>query len=51
MAAVTTLVAGQHPPLGLLAATRATGTRIAVLLNAPPTGAATIPAKSPLNGR
>ena len=51
VAAVTTLVAGQRPSLGLLAATRATGTRIAALLNAPPTGAATIPAKSPLNGR
>lgn len=32
VAAVTTLVAGQHPPLGLSAATRAAGTRIAVLL-------------------
>jgi hypothetical protein len=51
VAAVTTLVAGQRPPLGLLAVTRATGTRIAALLNAPPTGAARIPAKSPLNGR
>jgi DNA-binding IclR family transcriptional regulator len=51
VAAVTALVAGQRPSLGLLAATRATGTRIAALLNAPPTGAVTIPAKSPLNGR
>jgi DNA-binding IclR family transcriptional regulator len=51
VAAVTALVAGQRPSLGLLAATRATGTRIAALLNAPPTGAVTIPAKSPLNER
>jgi hypothetical protein len=51
VAAVTALVAGKRPPLGLLAATRAVGTRIAALLNAPPTGAATIPAKNPLNGR
>jgi DNA-binding Lrp family transcriptional regulator len=35
VAAVTTLVAGARPSPGLLAATRATGTRIAVLLNAP----------------
>jgi hypothetical protein len=35
VAAVTTLVAGQHPPVALLAATRAAGTRIAALLNAP----------------
>jgi hypothetical protein len=34
VAAVTTLVAGRPSP-GLLAATRATGTRIAALLNAP----------------
>jgi IclR helix-turn-helix domain len=34
VAAVTTLVAGQHPSVGLMAATRAAGTRIAVLLNA-----------------
>jgi hypothetical protein len=32
---VTTLVAGQHPSVGLSAATRAAGTRIAALLNAP----------------
>jgi hypothetical protein len=51
VAAVTALVAGQRPSRALLAATRATGTRIAALLNAPLTGAATIPAKSPLNGR
>jgi hypothetical protein len=36
VAAVTALVAGQRPPVGLLAATSATGTRIAALLNAPP---------------
>jgi len=36
VAAVTTLVAGQHPPLGLSAATRAAGTRIAVLLGTLP---------------
>jgi hypothetical protein len=35
VAAVTTLVAGQRPSLGLLAATRAAGTRIAALLSAP----------------
>ena len=35
VAAVTTLVAGQRPSLGLSAATRAAGTRIAALLNAP----------------
>ena len=35
VAAVTTLVAGQRPPVALLAATRAAGTRIAALLNAP----------------
>jgi hypothetical protein len=35
VAAVTTLVAGHRPSVGLLAATRATGTRIAALLNAP----------------
>jgi hypothetical protein len=35
VAAVTTLVAGQRPSVGLLAATRAAGTRIAALLNAP----------------
>ena len=35
VAAVTTLVAGQHPSVGLSAATRAAGTRIAALLNAP----------------
>jgi hypothetical protein len=46
VAAVTTLVAGERPSLGLLAATRATGARIAVLLNAPPTRIATIPAKN-----
>jgi len=34
-AAVSTLVAGRRPPLGLLAATRATGARIAGLLRAP----------------
>ena len=34
-AAVSTLVAGRRPPLGLLAATRATGVRIAGLLRAP----------------
>jgi IclR helix-turn-helix domain len=34
-AAVSTLVAGRRPPLGLLAATRATGGRIAGLLRAP----------------
>ena len=34
-AAVSTLVAGRRPPLGLLAATRATGARIARLLHAP----------------
>jgi len=33
-AAVSTLVAGRRPPLGLLAATRATGARIAGLLRA-----------------
>jgi IclR helix-turn-helix domain len=32
VAAVTALVAGQRPPIALLAATRATGARIAVLL-------------------
>ena len=36
VAAVTTLVAGQRPSLGLLAATRATGARIAVLLGVLP---------------
>ena len=46
VAAVTTLVAGERPSLGLLAATRATGARIAVLLNAPPTRITTIPAKN-----
>jgi hypothetical protein len=35
VAAVTTLVARERPSLGLLAATRAAGTRIAALLNAP----------------
>ncbi|MBV8347098.1 MAG: helix-turn-helix domain-containing protein [Mycolicibacterium sp.] len=35
VAAVSTLVAGRRPPLGLLAATRATGARIAGLLRAP----------------
>jgi DNA-binding Lrp family transcriptional regulator len=35
VAAVTTLVAGQRPSVALLAATRAAGTRIAALLNAP----------------
>src|SRR5258708_2107645 len=35
VAAVTTLVAEQRPSLGLSAATRAAGTRIAALLNAP----------------
>jgi hypothetical protein len=35
VAAVTTLVAGQRPSVGLLAATRAAGTRIAALVNAP----------------
>jgi hypothetical protein len=35
VAAVTTLVAGQRPPVALLAATRAAGTRIAALVNAP----------------
>src|SRR5258705_6073841 len=35
VAAVTTLVAGQRPSPGLSAATRAAGTRIAALLNAP----------------
>jgi DNA-binding IclR family transcriptional regulator len=35
VAAVSVLVAGRHPPLGLLAATRATGARIASLLRAP----------------
>ena len=34
-AAVSTIVAGRRPPLGLLAATRATGARIAGLLRAP----------------
>jgi hypothetical protein len=34
VAAVTTLVAGQRPPVRLLAATRAAGTRIAALVNA-----------------
>lgn len=34
-AAVSALVAGPHPPFGLLAATRATGARIASLLRAP----------------
>ena len=34
MAAVSAVVAGMRPPIGLLAATRATGTRIAALLNA-----------------
>jgi hypothetical protein len=51
VAAVTTLVAGERPPLGLLAAIRTTGTRIAVLLSARPTRGATIPAKTPPNGR
>jgi hypothetical protein len=36
VAAVTTHVAGQRPSVGLLAATRATGARIAVLLGALP---------------
>jgi len=35
VAAVTTLIAGRRPPVALLAATRATGTRITALLNAP----------------
>jgi IclR helix-turn-helix domain len=35
VAAVTTLVAGQRPSLGLSAATRAAGTRVAALLHAP----------------
>jgi hypothetical protein len=35
VAAVSTLVVGPRPPLGLLAATRATGARIAGLLRAP----------------
>jgi hypothetical protein len=34
-AAVSTLVTGRRPPLGLLAATRATGARIAGLLRTP----------------
>jgi IclR helix-turn-helix domain len=34
-AAVSTIVAGRRPPLGLLAATQATGTRIAGLLRGP----------------
>jgi len=36
VAAVTTLVAGQRPSVGLMAATRATGARIAVLLGVLP---------------
>ena len=35
MAAVSAVVAGMRPPIGLLAATRATGARIAGRLRAP----------------
>jgi DNA-binding IclR family transcriptional regulator len=51
VAAVCTHVAGERPQLALLAATRATGARIAVLLGALPARWTTIPAKSPLSGR
>ena len=47
VAVVSTLVAGRRPPLGLLAATRATGAHIAGLLQARET---VIGKKSPLSG-
>jgi hypothetical protein len=50
VAAVTTLVAGQRPSVGLLAATRAAGTRIAALVDAP-ARTMTIAAETPFNGR
>jgi hypothetical protein len=50
LAAASTLVAGQRPSLGLLAVTRATGARIAVLLSAPPAQGCD-GSSAPFNGR
>ena len=55
VAAVSTLVAGERPSLELLAATRASGTRIAALMSAPPARVSAPPARGdnsadPFNG-
>jgi hypothetical protein len=46
-AAVSTLIAGERPSVGLIAATAATGARIARELHAPSTPETTIPGKNP----
>ncbi|MCW2649530.1 MAG: hypothetical protein JWR32_506 [Mycobacterium sp.] len=50
VAAVTTLVAHNRPPPGLLAATRITAARIARFLGAPPAPPWTVPERSPSSG-
>ena len=49
VAAVTALIAAKRPPVALLAATRATGARIAGRLRAPSAREAPIHGKSPLS--
>ena len=51
VAAVSALVAGMHPSAELMAATRATGARIAGRLRAPSAHDAPILGQRPLNGR
>jgi hypothetical protein len=47
LAAVSTLIAGERPSVGLIAATATTGARIARELHAPSTPETTIPGKNP----